>query len=193
MKAYYCTCKVKTGVQVYLAVSTALSAVVLALVLQEQVLTSMARFFSVALLSEPRPQFANLDFETMRRYTFVISQNCTPAITHIPGASWSWCLSWSASPTWRPTCLPSAPSGSRGTRSCCPGWSWVRGQMSNKNNVECFLTLVSFHPGALEIIGFLATGAYHLYLLWATHEDVIYQVNKSTMYFSDIYFEKCIV
>ncbi len=61
----------------------------------------------------------------------------------------------------------------------------------NKNNVARFLKLASFHPGALEIIGFLATGAYHLYLLWATHEDVIYQVNKSTMYFSDIYFKKC--
>lgn len=34
MKAYYCTCLVKTGVQVYLVLSMALSVVVLALVLQ---------------------------------------------------------------------------------------------------------------------------------------------------------------
>ena len=67
MKAYYCTCLVKTGVQVYIVASTLLSVVVLSLVLQEHVLGSMVKFFTLAFFTEPRPPVENLDFDIMRR------------------------------------------------------------------------------------------------------------------------------
>ena len=36
------------------------------------------------------------------------------------------------------------------------------------------------NSGGVEILGLLACGTYHLYLLWATQENIIYQIVDKT-------------
>ena len=161
MKAYYCTCLVKTGVQVYLAASAVLSVAVLALVLREHVLVSMARFFQLALLSSPRPDFAQLDFDLMRRSVPITSQ----------GTEFIQKKKNPLQPLVRlRSLLVLVAIVVCATNILCNSLALV-GVFARRH---CLLVpwLVC---GALEILALSACGAYHLYILWATHEDVIYQ------------------